>query len=113
VALEVALNNNKPFISLTVAVFSILCGTLGLAMVCFGTIAVPASYFAEDQINFLGGYDAQAAMTAGLAALVLGLLFAAVPVYLLLTMITRRSEEKVIDHYEAYTAEEEDGRAFY
>ena len=107
------MNNNKPIISLTVAVISILCGTLGLAMVCFGTIAVPASYFAEDQINFLGGYDAQAAMTAGLTALVLGLLFAAVPVYLLLNLVTRRSEENVIDHYEAYTTEEDNKQAFY
>lgn len=112
-ALEAALNNNKPFISLTVAIISILCGTLGLMMVCFGSITVPTSYFAEDQINFLGGYDAQTALTAGLAALVLGLVFVAVPAYFLLNLMTKRSEEKVIDYYEAYEAEEEDNPVFF
>lgn len=107
------MNNNQTYISLTIAVISILCGALGLMMVCFGTISVPTSYFAGDQINFLGGYDAQTALTAGLAALVLGLIFVAVPVFFLLNLMTKRSEEKVIEHYEPYVAEEENKKTFY
>lgn len=78
---------------------------------CFGTFAVPASIFAEDQINFFGGNDAQTALTAGLAALVLGLIFIGVPAFFLLSIITRRSEERVIDQYEAFEDEVEEEKS--
>lgn len=96
------MDNNRPYIGLALAIFSVVCGTLGIILVCVGTIAIPTSILAEEQINFLGNNDAQAALTAGIAALVLGLGFVALPAYYLVNLITKRSEERVIDQYSAY-----------
>ena len=45
--------NNQPVEVLTFEVVPILCGTLGLVLLCFGSIAILASIFAGEQINFL------------------------------------------------------------
>jgi hypothetical protein len=37
------LNNNQPIVVFTLAVAAILYGTLGLVLLCFGTIAITAS----------------------------------------------------------------------
>ncbi len=43
------MNNNQPIVVFAVALVTILCGTLGLVLLCFGTIAIPASIFAGDR----------------------------------------------------------------
>ncbi len=54
---------------LTFEVVAILCGTLGLVQLCFGSIAILASIFVGEQINFLVQENLRTAKVAGAMAL--------------------------------------------
>jgi hypothetical protein len=96
------MNQEQPVVVFAVAILSILCGTLGLVLLCFGTIAVPASIYAADQINFLGQENPQTALYAGAAGLVIGIILIAIAVFVILSIMGRRDDRDVIREYEPY-----------
>ena len=96
------MNQEQPVVVFAVAILSILCGTLGLVLLCFGTIAVPASIYAADQINFLGQENPQTALYAGAAGLVIGIILIAIAVFVILSIMGRRDDRDVISEYEPY-----------
>jgi hypothetical protein len=61
--------NSQPVEVLIYEVVAILCGTLGLVQMCFGSIAILASIFTGGQINFLVQENPRTAMVAGTMAL--------------------------------------------
>ena len=96
------MNQERPAVVFAVAIVSILCGTLGLVLLCFGTIAIPASIYAADQINFLGQENPQNALYAGAAGVVIGIILLAIAVFVLLSIMGRRDDKEVISEYEPY-----------
>lgn len=96
------MNQERPAVVFAVAIVSIICGTLGLVLLCFGTIAIPASIYAADQINFLGQENPQNALYAGAAGVVIGIILLAIAVFVLLSIMSRRDDKEVISKYEPY-----------
>lgn len=62
------------------AVTTVLCACPGLFAICFGAVAIPVSFVPGAQIDIAGRNDPQAAFTAGIVGLCLGLIFIAIPV---------------------------------
>ena len=61
--------NSQPVEVLIFEVAVFLCGTLGLVQLCFGSIAIIASIFAWEQINFVVQENPRTAKDAGARAL--------------------------------------------
>lgn len=101
------MNNNQPIIVFTFAVVIILCGTLGLVLLCFGSIAIPASIFAGEQINFLGQENPRTALVAGAVAVVVGIILVAIAIYVVLSILSRRDDRDVVARYEPFESEED------
>lgn len=99
------MKQDRPIVLFAVATMTILCGTLGLVMVCFGMIAIPASIYAADQINFLGQEEPQAALVAGAVGVIVGTILIAVAVFVILSIMGRRDDRDVISQIEPYDIE--------
>jgi hypothetical protein len=61
-------------------VTTVLCACPGLFAICFGAVAIPVSFVPGAQIDIAGRNDPQAAFTAGIVGLCLGLIFIAIPI---------------------------------
>lgn len=99
------MKQDRPIAVFLVATVTILCGTLGLVMVCFGMIAIPASIYAADQINFLGQEEPQAALVAGAVGVIVGIILIAMAVFVILSIMGRRDDRDVISQIEPYDIE--------
>jgi hypothetical protein len=96
----------NPSVAMFVIVgLSLVGGILGLLLVCFGSIAIPASIYAGEDINFLGQNDPGTAMFYGITAFFLGLLLVAIPVFLIYFIFRQRSDNPVIDQYHPYQSD--------
>ena len=96
------MKQERPGVVFAVAIVSILCGTLGLVLLCFGTITIPASIYAADQINFLGQENPQNALYAGAAGVVIGIILIAIAIYVVMSIMGRREDQDVISELEPY-----------
>lgn len=99
------MKQDRPIVVFTIATVTILCGTLGIVMVCFGMIAIPASIYAADQINFLGQEEPQAALVAGAVGVIVGIILIATAVFVILSIMGRRDNRDVISELEPYEIE--------
>lgn len=61
-------------------VTALLCGCPGLFGICWGVIAIPVSFVPGANIDIGGNNSPQAALTAGIVGLCLGLIFIAIPI---------------------------------
>jgi len=59
---------------------ALLCGCPGLFGICWGAIAIPVSFVPGANIDIGGSNNPQAAFTAGIVGLCLGLIFIAIPI---------------------------------
>lgn len=71
-------------------VTGLLCGCPGLAILCFGTLAIPVSSTPGAQIDIFGSNDPQSLLTAGIVGLCLGVLLIAIPVVVGFTTLRNR-----------------------
>ncbi|MDD2694775.1 MAG: hypothetical protein PHS96_02975 [Anaerolineales bacterium] len=79
-------------------VTALLCGCPGLAAVCWGALAAIASFVPGADIDIMGSRDPQSALTTGLGALCLGIVFIAIPVVVgFVTLRKKPDETPVID----------------
>ncbi len=100
------MNNNQPIVVFAVALVTILCGTLGLVLLCFGTIAIPASIFAGEQINFLGQQNPRTALVTGTVVMVIGIILVGIAIYVVSSILSRRDDRDVVARYEPFESEE-------
>ncbi len=101
------MNNNQPIVVFAVALATILCGTLGLVLLCFGSIAIPASIFAGEQINFLGQENPRTALVAGAVTMVIGIILVAIAIYVVSSILSQRDDRDVVARYEPFESEED------
>jgi hypothetical protein len=79
----------------------LLCGCPGLFALCFGSLSAVVSFVPGADINIGGSSDPAAALTMGLVALCLGLLFVAIPVVVgFLTLRNRPSAATTTPPYQ-------------
>lgn len=71
-------------------VTAVLCGCPGLLGVCFGALAAIVSFIPGANIDILGRNDPQSALTTGLGALCLGIVFVAIPVVVGFVMLRKK-----------------------
>ncbi len=100
------MNNNQPIVVFTFAVVTILCGSLVLVLLSFGTIAIPASIFAGEKIDFLGQENPRTALVAGAVAMVVGIILVVIAIYVVSSILSRRDDRDVVARYEPFESEE-------
>jgi outer membrane biosynthesis protein TonB len=71
-------------------VTGLLCGCPGLAVLCFGALAIPISFTPGAQIDVFGSNDPQSLLTTGIVGLCLGILLIAIPVIVGFTTLRNR-----------------------
>ncbi|RPI90703.1 MAG: hypothetical protein EHM40_17725 [Chloroflexi bacterium] len=72
--------NNKNTSMIATIIAAVLCGCPGLLGLCWGLVSVFAGFMPGSEIDFNGNSDPAAAITAGLVALCLSIIFIAIPV---------------------------------
>lgn len=71
-------------------VTAVLCGCPGLFGVCLGAISAIVSFIPGADIDVMGSQDPQSALTMGLGALCLGIVFVAIPVVVGFVMLKKK-----------------------
>jgi len=71
-------------------VAAVLCGCPGLFGLCFGAVSAFASFIPGADINVFGSNDPRSALTMGLGALCLGIVFVAIPVVVWFAIAKRK-----------------------
>lgn len=72
---------------------ALLCGCPGLAAVCWGALAAGASFIPGADIDIMGSSDPQSALTTGIGALCLGVVFVAIPIVVGFVMLRKKPAE--------------------
>lgn len=72
---------------------ALLCGCPGLFSVCFGAFAALISFIPDADIDFFGSSDPKTALSYGIGALCVGVLFVLVPVVVGFVTLRKRPSE--------------------
>lgn len=73
-------------------VTGLLCGCPGLASVCFGALFAVVSQVPGAEIDLFNSSDPADALTFGIIAVLIGLVFTAVPIVVGVVMLRRKAE---------------------
>ena len=72
---------------------ALLCGCPGLFSLCYGAIAALVSFIPGADINMFGSTEPRAALSYGIGALCLGLIFVAIPIVVGVLTLRKKSNE--------------------
>lgn len=86
------MDKKKTGIIATVAT-ALLCGCPGLFSLCYGAIAASVSFIPGADINMFGSTEPQAALSYGIGALCVGLIFIAIPIVVGVLTLRKKPEE--------------------
>jgi hypothetical protein len=84
------MNNRTTGIVITLATV-LLCGCPGLCGLCFGAMFALVSFIPNAKIDVFGSHEPQAALTFGVVAILISLVFLAIPA--ILAFITLRKKK--------------------
>ena len=73
-------------------VTGLLCGCPGLAGLCFGALYAVVSQVPGAEIDMFGSNDPADALTFGIIAILIGLVFVAIPIIVGVVMLRRKDE---------------------
>jgi hypothetical protein len=77
-------------------VAAVICGCPGLIVLCFGAVSAIVSFIPGANIDVMGSNNPQSALTMGLGALCLGIVFVAIPVVVWFVMMRKKSGTEVV-----------------
>ena len=72
---------------------ALLCGCPGLFSLCYGAIAASVSFIPGADINMFGSTEPRAALSYGIGALCLGLIFVAIPIVVGVLTLRKKPKE--------------------
>jgi hypothetical protein len=87
-------NKNTGLIATIVA--AVICGCPGLLALCFGAIFTIVSFVPGADIDVMGSSDPGSALTTGLGALCIGIVFVAIPVVVWFVIARRKPAAEVV-----------------
>jgi hypothetical protein len=90
--------DNKNTGLIATIVTAIICGCPGLLALCYGAVTAIVSFIPGANIDIMGDSSPRAALTTGLGALCLGIVFVAIPVVVWFVIAKKKpASEAVID----------------
>ena len=72
---------------------ALLCGCPGLFSLCYGAIAASVSFIPGAGLNMFGSTEPRAALSYGIGALCLGLIFVAIPIVVGVLTLRKKPKE--------------------
>jgi hypothetical protein len=76
----------------------VICGCPGLIRLCFGALFAIISFIPGADINVAGSSDPRSALTTGLGAVCLGIVFVAIPVVVWFVLMKKKPAAEVVSN---------------